>query len=176
MKTQNNPMKEISIEKITLNIGVGESGDKLEKASKLLETITGQKPIKTKTFKRIPTWNIRPKLEIATKVTVRKKVEELLKSLFEGLNNKLPETKFDNNGNFSFGIEEYLNIPGVEYNPDIGIIGLNIAVTLQRPGFRIKKRRIQKSKLKNSHKITKEEAMEFIKNKFKITITRGKEE
>jgi len=167
MKTQNNPMKEISIEKVTLNIGVGEAGDKLEKAVKLLKSIANQKPIKTRTFKRIPTWNIRPKLEIATKVTVRKNSEELLKRLFSALDNKISEDKFDQNGNFSFGIDEYLNIPGVEYDPEIGIIGLNVAVTLQRPGFRVKKRRL-KSKIKKSHKITKEEAIEFIKDKFKI--------
>ena len=170
MKNPNNPMKEIRIEKITLNLGVGEAGDKLEKAVRLLQKITGQKPVKTKTFKRIPTWSIRPKLEIATKVTVRKNSEELLKRLFSSLNNKLSENKFDINGNFSFGVEEYINIPGVEYDPDIGIIGLDVAVTLQRPGFRIKRRRLQKSKINKSHKIKKEEAIKFIKDKFKITI------
>ena len=172
----NNPMKEISIEKITLNIGVGEDGDRLEKAIKLLEMIAGQKPVKTRTFKRIPGWNIRPKLDIAAKVTLRNNTEEVLKRLFSALNNKLPETKFDNNGNFSFGIGEYIRIPEVEYDPEIGIIGLDIAVTLQRQGFRIKKRELQKSKLKNSHKITKAEAIEFIKNKFNLNITGGKEE
>ena len=66
-----NKMQEIKIEKITLNIGVGETGDKLEKASRLLKTITGESPIKTRTMKRVPTWGIRPKLDIATKVTLR---------------------------------------------------------------------------------------------------------
>lgn len=175
MKNQGNIMKKISIEKITLNIGIGESGDKLDKAVKLLNKIAEQKPIKTKTFKRIPTWNIRPRLEIATKVTIRKKTEEILKRLFEAINNQLPENKFDNNGNFSFGIDEYINIPNVEYDPEIGIIGLDVAVTLKRPGFRVK-RRLKKCKIKKSHKIIKEEAIEFIKNKFNIKIIKKDEE
>ena len=175
MKNQNNIMKNISIEKITLNVGVGEAGDKLEKAVKLLNKITGQKPVKTRTFKRIPGWSIRPKLEIATKVTIRKNPEKLLKRLFQAIENRLEESKFDNNGNFSFGIEEYINIPEVEYDIEIGIIGLDIAVTLQRPGFRIKKR-LNKAKIKKQHKITREEAIEFIKNKFNINITKKGEE
>ncbi|MBL7147391.1 MAG: 50S ribosomal protein L5 [Nanoarchaeota archaeon] len=172
---KNNIMRKIHIEKITLNIGVGESGDKLDKAVKILNKIAGQKPVKTKTFKRIPGWNIRPKLEIAAKVTIRKNTEKILKKLFNAVENKLQENKFDNNGNFSFGIGEYINIPGIEYDIDVGIIGLDIAVTLERPCFRIK-RRLNKSKIKKSHKITKEEAIEFIKNKFDITITKKGEE
>jgi len=166
-----NKMKEIRIGKVTLNIGVGEPGDKLEKAVLLLKEISGSKPIKTKTMKRIPTWSIRPKLDIGTKVTLRgEKAEELLKRLFKATNNRILIKKFDNNGNFSFGIGEYINIPGIEYKPEIGIIGLEVAVTLERPGFRIKKRVLKKSKVGIKHRITKEQSMEFIKNKFNIEI------
>jgi len=165
-----NPMRKIRIEKITLNIGVGEAGDKLEKSKKLLESITGTKAVKTKSNKRIPTWNLRPGLEIACKTTLRsKKAEAMLKRLFQAINNELEESKFDNNGNFSFGVPEYINIPEAEYDPGIGIIGLEVAITLERPGFRIKKR-IKKVKIGKKHKITKEEAIEFIKNEFKINI------
>ena len=171
-----NKMQEIKLEKITLNIGVGESGDKLDKAVSLLKDISGAKPIKTKTTKRIPTWNIRPKLTIGTKVTLRgKKAEKLLKKLFKAVNNKIAIKKFDENGNFSFGIKEYLNIPGVEYKPEVGIIGLEVAVTLERPGFRIK-RRLNKNKIGKKHKITKEQAMEFTKKMFNIKITEKEEE
>src|SRR3989344_3733041 len=172
-----NKMREIRIGKVTLNIGVGESGDKLDKAVSLLKEISGSNPAKTKTMKRIPTWNIRPKLNIGTKVTLRgKKSEEILKRLFKAVKNKITGKKFDKNGNFSFGIKEYLNIPGAEYKPEIGIIGLDAAVTLERPGFRVKKRRLKKSKVGQKHRITKEEAMEFIKNKFNIEITDKEEE
>lgn len=166
-----NPMQEIKIEKVTLNIGVGGTGDKLEKASKLLTTITKSKPIKTRTMKRIPTWGVRPKLEIATKVTLRGELaESVLKRLLVAANNTLTESKFDKSGNFSFGIPEYIDIPGVEYNAEIGIIGLEAAVTLKRPGFRIKYRKISNVKVPLRHRVSREDAIMFIKNKFNVTI------
>ena len=166
-----NRMREISIEKVTLNIGVGGPGDKMEKAMKLLTKITNKKPIQTKTMKRIPTWGLRPNLAIGCKVTVRTKdKEELLSRLLKAVENKLDESKFDNSGNFSFGIREYIDIPGVGYDVEIGIIGLEVAVTLTRPGFSIKRRKVKQSKVPLRHKITKEEAMGFIKNKFDVNI------
>jgi len=166
-----NKMKQIRIEKLTLNIGVGAPGEKLDKAVKLLQTIADQKPVQTKTKKRIPTWKLRPGLQIATKVTLRRKeAQELLIRLLKAKNNKLKESKFDNQGNVSFGIPEYLDISGVEYDMSIGIIGLEAAITLTRPGFRIKKRRIHTKKLPKKHKITKKEAIEFMKAKFNIKI------
>ena len=171
-----NEMKNIRIEKITLNIGVGEAGDKLDKAAKLLGLITNSKVIKTKTMKRIPTWSIRPKLPIAAKATLRgKKAEEVLLRLLKAKKNVLENKKFDRFGNFSFGIREYIDIPEIEYQPDIGIIGLEVAVTLERPGFRIKRRAIP-SKIGKNHMITKEESMEFIKNKFSTKIVEKEEE
>ena len=171
-----NKMQEIRIEKITLNIGVGESGDKLEKVMILLKEITNSKPVKTKTMKRIPGWNIRPKLAIGAKVTLRgRKAEELLKKLLKSVNNKILLRKFDDFGNFSFGIKEYINIPEMEYKPEIGIIGLEVAVTLERPGFRVKKRALRKSKIGKKHLITKEQSIEFMKNKFNIEIAEKEE-
>ena len=164
-------MQEVKIEKVTLNIGVGSTGDKLEKASRLLNTITKAKPVKTRTMKRIPTWGVRPKLEIATKVTLRGEIaENVLKRLLAAANNALTESKFDKFGNFSFGVPEYIDIPGVEYNAEIGIIGLEAAVTLKRPGFRIKRRRIASTKVPLRHRVSREDAMLFIKNKFNVTI------
>lgn len=164
-----NSMREIGIEKVTLNMGTGTEKQNMEKAMKLLKKITNAKPIQTKTMKRIPTWGIRPRLPIGCKVTLRgKKAEELLTRLLQAVNNQLNESRFDKEGNFSFGITEYLDIPGVEYDADIGIIGLEVAVTLKRPGFRIKRRKKQKKKIPAKHKISKEESMEFIKNKFGV--------
>ena len=59
-----NKMREIRIEKITLNIGAGKDVGKLEKGVKLLKNITGINPVKTVTQKRIPTWGLRPGLPI----------------------------------------------------------------------------------------------------------------
>jgi large subunit ribosomal protein L5 len=166
-----NPMKKIDIEKITLNICVGQPGDNLDKAIKLLNKITTSKPVKTKAKKRIPTWNIRPGLEIGCKVTLRgQKAKELLKRLLASTNNQLNEKNFDNQGNLSFGVLEYIDIPGVEYDASIGIIGLEVAVTLKRPGFRIKNRKIKSKKIAKSHKISKQEAIDYMKNEYKINI------
>ena len=152
-------------------MGVGTPGDKLNKAKKLLETIASAKAVETKTMKRIPTWGLRPKLAIGCKVTLRgKKAEELLTRLLKAQDNKLKQTNFDNFGNFSFGIKEYIDIPGVEYNPEFGIIGLEAAVTLERPGFRIK-RRLKERKIPFRHKIQKHEAMDFVKSKFNAVIS-----
>ena len=166
-----NPMKNIRVEKITLNIGVGSAGDKLNKAVSLLQNITGAKPVQTITMKRIPSWGVRPKLPIGAKVTLRRnKAQEVLIRLFKAKDNKINITSFDAQGNFSFGISEYLDIPGVEYDPNIGVIGLEVAVTLERPGFRIKKRKLNQSKIGTKHLITKEDAQDFIKNNFKIEV------
>jgi len=164
-------MRKIRIEKVTLNIGVGQPGDKLEKAMKLLKNITDRKPVQTKTMKRIPTWGLRPNLPIGCKVTLRGDLaEKILNRLLKSRGNILPNSKFDNLGNFSFGIPEYIDIPDVEYDPDIGIIGLEVAVNLVRPGYRIKLRKIKKAKIPQRNRITKEEALEFIKEKFNTKI------
>src|SRR3989344_1851265 len=172
-----NPMTNLRIEKITINIGVGEAGDKLNKATKLLERITGAKPVQTMTMKRIPTWGLRPKLPIGTKVTLRgAKAEEILSRLFKAVENKLDIKKIDTSGSFSFGVKEYLDIPGIEYDPGIGVIGLEVAVTLEKPGFRIKKRRLHKSKIGIKHLLTKEDAKNFIIKNFGVKVIEGEEE
>ncbi len=171
MKTSN-PQRAIKIEKITLNIGVGQAGDKLEKAKKLLSNLTNKKPVQTTTQKRIPTWGLRPNLPIGVKVTLRdKQASLLLKKLLAALDNEISEKKFDKFGNFAFGIPEYIDIPDVPYDIDIGIIGLEVAVTLKRAGFRIKKRRIKPSKIKQSHMVTKKEAIDYLKDNYNVRIS-----
>ncbi len=166
-----NIMKEIRIEKVTLNMGTGGPGDRLEKGLKLLNKITGMKAVPTTTNERIPTWEIRPGLQVGCKVTVRgKKAEELLGRLLKANVENITSLKFDNHGNLSFGVPEYIDIPGVPYDSTIGIIGLNVAVTLERPGFRVKKRALRKRKISASHKITKEEAVNFINKKYNLGV------
>ncbi|MEK6904204.1 MAG: 50S ribosomal protein L5 [Nanoarchaeota archaeon] len=169
-----NKMRAISIEKINLNIGTGGQGDKMEKSLKLLSSITGEKPVSTKTKLRIPEWGVRPGLSIGCKVTLRgKKAVEIFRRLLSAVNNTLKESNFDKFGNFSFGIKEYLDIPGVKYDPDIGITGLEVAVTLKRPGFRVKRRALRRGHIPKRHQIAKSEAIEFIKSGFNANILGG---
>lgn len=166
-----NKMEEIRIEKLTLNIGVGAPGEKLDKAIQLLTHISGSKPVETTTKKRIPNWSLRPKLKIACKVTLRKKkAYALLAKLLKSRGNNLKLSNFDETGNLSFGIPEYIDIPGLDYKPEIGMYGLDVAVTLSRPGFRIKERSRFRKKLPTKVKIRKEEAVDFIKKEFGVVI------
>lgn len=166
-----NLMKRIEIEKMTLNVGAGKDPKKLEKGVLLLKHLTGIDPVKTITQKRIPTWGLRPGLPIGCKITIRDKdvIKNLLQRFLKAKNNSLQETQFDENGNLAFGIHEYIDIPSVQYTPDVGIMGFQITITLKRPGFRVKVRKVQKRKVKKSHRISRQEAMEFMKNSFNVS-------
>ena len=166
-----NPMRQIKIEKLTLNIGSGTNNAKLEKGMKLIQNITGRPPVKTFTTKRIPTWGVRPGLPIGCKLTLRKKEAiEMLERLLKSKENQLSARQFDSSGNFSFGIHEYIDIPGAKYDPVIGIMGLEVCVTLERNGYRIKRRRSKSGKIPQKHSISKDEAIDYISNKFSIKV------
>jgi len=164
-------MREIKIEKVVLNIGAGKDQSKLDKAFTLLSSISGKKPVKTFTSKRIQEWGLRPGLAIGCKITLRKKeAQELLIRLLDAKDNNLRDSQFDNNGNISFGINEYIDIPSVKYDPKVGIIGLQVCITLERPGFRIRRRNFQRRKIPSIHKIKKEEAIDFMGKKFNVKV------
>ena len=154
-------MREIRIEKVVLNIGSGAEQSNVQKAKTLLSSISGMNAVETKAKKRIATWKIRKGLPIGSKVTLRgPAAEELLTRLLESLSE---------NG-FSFGIKEYIDIPGAKYDPKVGIIGLDVSVSLGRPGYRIKNRKIKPKRVPKRHSVGAEEGIEFIKQKFKVTI------
>ncbi len=164
-------MQNIRLEKVTLNIGAGKNQELLEKGVKLLTSIVGIAPVKTITSKRIPEWGLRPGLPIGCKLTLRReKAKEMLKRLLHAKDNVLKRAQFDNCGNVAFGIPEYIDIEGAKYDPEIGIIGLEACVTLERPGFKVKKRRVLPAKIGKNQRITREEAIEFMKNEFGIKI------
>jgi len=161
----------ISIEKVTVNIGIGAAGEKLEKAKKLLEKLTGQKPVENKSDKRIPTWNVRPGLAIGTKVTLRgKKAIDFLNLSLDARDRTVKDSNFDNLGNFSFGIHEYIDVPGFKYDPDIGILGFDVSATLQKWGYRVKKRKRKTARLPKRHWITKKESIDYFKKNFSVVI------
>lgn len=162
----NNVMREISLSKLTINMGAGDSTPKVENCKKLLEKLTGKKVMVTKTHKRNP-FGVAKGRAIGVKVTLRgDEAREFLKNSLQSLENKLKSSQFDSSGNFSFGIHEYFNIPGVKYDPDIGMLGMDVCVTLERKGFRVKKRRIRPGKIGKKHRITSEEAAEWVRKNF----------
>lgn len=169
-----NPMQSIRIEKVVVNICVGKSGEPLEKAKKVLEQITGQTPCTRKAKRTIKDFGIRRGEPIACIVTLRKnKAYEFLKKALEAIGNKLSESCFDSYGNFSFGIKEHIEIPGTKYIPELGIFGMDVCVSLERPGYRVKKRASRKSKIGKKHLITKDEAIEYIHETFGTEILRS---
>jgi large subunit ribosomal protein L5 len=164
-----NPMREIRIEKVTLNMGCGSDKNKLNRAVKLLEMLSGQKPIITKTHKRTK-FGMADKRPIGTKVTLRNsKAEEFLKNVFTAIDKELKENQI-NNGNFGIGIKEYIDLPNAKYDPDIGVMGLDVSVTLMRPGFRVKKRSVKKEKIGKKHLISKAETIDWLKKRFGVKI------
>lgn len=166
-----NPMQEVKIAKATINIGVGEGGEKLARAEKLLISLTDQKPIRTYSRVTNPEFGIRKGQPIACKVTLRdEKADEAIQLILSGIGNTLKSKQFDKSGNVSFGIEEHIDIPGIRYDPDIGIFGMNISVTFEKAGYRIKKRKIQQKKISPKHQVTPEETQAFMKGKFQVTI------
>ena len=160
-------MREIKIEKITLNIGCG-TKTPIETARTILTNVSGGKVVITKTKKR-STFNVPKDKDIGCKITLRKNTTPFLKRLLEAKENHLKSSNFDNTGNFSFGIKEYIDIPGMEYEPKLGVLGFDVCVTLERPGYRVKRKRLS-SRLGRDHVIKKDDAIEFAKQKFGVKI------
>lgn len=177
MSGQNeNVMRSIRLEKVTINLGAGDSGPQLEKSKKILGVISGRKVLITKTKKRT-TFGVTKKKPIGVKVTIRgPEAKDIVKKMLQAVDNKLKRSYFDANGNFSFGIHEYINIPGIKYDPDVGILGMDVCVTLERSGFRIKRRKLRPQKIGEKHRITPSEAMDFVKKEFGTEIVEKGEE
>jgi len=166
-----NLMKKIFLNKIVLNMGVGKSGDPIEIGKKTLVQITGKKPNARNSKKAQRDWGVRKNEPIGVAVTVRgDDAIKLLKKLLEAKDNQINERAFDNEGNFSFGIKEHIDIPGVKYDPQIGILGLEVSASLSRPGFSIKLRSKHKARVGKNHRITKGDAIKFYTEKFEVKI------
>lgn len=164
MAKDKNPMQKIKVEKIVLS--VGGIGDELEKGYKLLEFFTGRKPAKMKSRKRIPAFGIRPELEVGAVVTLRKDLHNFLQKLLVTIDNTLKKKQVSEN-NFSFGIKEYIEIPGIEYQRDIGVRGFDVTVVFKNAGRRVKLRKIKRGRIANRQIISREEIIKFMEENFK---------
>jgi len=164
-------MKEIKLEKVVLNMGVGKSGDAIETAKTALEQIAGKKTSSRNAKKAYRDWGVRKGEPIGVAVTVRNDdAKLLLKRLFEAKGNKIQTRSIDQMGNLSFGIKEHIDIPGIKYDPKIGILGLDVSVRLVRPGFRISIRSKHKATVGKLHKITTNEAKEYLVKEFGVDV------
>ncbi len=166
-----NPMCTIKLAKVTVHIAVGKSGEQLEKARKVLEELTGQKTCTRQAKQTVKEFGIREGEPIACLTTLRgDRANEFLKRGLEAVSNTLKGSSFDENGNFAFGVKEHIEIPGTKYQPELGIFGMDIIGTLERPGYRVKRRRIRPSRIGKSHRVHREDAVKFMTDKFGVQI------
>ncbi|MFO8110387.1 MAG: 50S ribosomal protein L5 [Thermoplasmata archaeon] len=171
MTNDKNIMKNPRIVKCVVSIGVGDGGEKLQRAKKVLTMLTGQKPVDTMSRTTNADLGIRKGQTIGCKVTLRGKTAyEFLKKAFWVKENYIWDDSFDNYGNFAFGIEDYTDFEGMSYNPNIGVFGMDISVQLERKGNSITQRSKQKRSIPERHKLTLEEGHTFVRKAFGVEV------
>ena len=166
-----NAMWNLHVEKVVVNIGVGEAGERLVKAEKVLEMVTGQTPVETisKTVNR--DLGIRVGMPLGCKVTLRgEAAEDFIRKALVIREMRVPEYSFDKEGNMSFGISDYTDFEGMKYDPEIGIFGMDINVVLRRAGNRVTQRALLKRRIPKSHRVDREEAIQYMKDNFEVEV------
>lgn len=170
---KSNSMRIPYIAKVTVNIGVGESGERLQKAMTLLERLTGAKPVPRAAKRSIREFGIKRGENIAAVVTLRRAAaEDFLRRVLEGIGWRIRASSFDDNGNFSIGVKEYLILPGARYDAEIGIFGMDVSITLERKGYRVVRRRRARSRIPRRHRVSREEAMAYMALKYNVSIVK----
>jgi large subunit ribosomal protein L5 len=166
-----NLMQRPRIEKVVLNISVGQSGDPLQRAVRVLKDLTGQTPSSRLAKRSIRDWGVRRREPIACLVTLRDEAAiDFLKKAFDAIGSRLKRSSFDINGNFAFGISKHIDLPGVRYNPDLGIVGMDVSVAMGKMGYRVKRKRIARAKVGKKQKLTREESIEHVREAFGLEI------
>ncbi|ESP88905.1 50S ribosomal protein L5 [Candidatus Halobonum tyrrellensis] len=163
-------MREPRIEKAVVHMGVGQGGRELANAEEILEEITGQESVRTTAKRAIAEFDIRPGDPIGAKVTLRDEdADEFLQTALELVD--LRRAQFDDTGNFSFGVEEHTEFPSQEYDPNVGIYGLDVTVALTRPGYRVSKRDTVTRSLPGRHRMTVDDAVAYLEREFEVEVT-----
>lgn len=164
-------MRQPRIHKVVVNIGVGEGGDKLQKAEKVMEMVTGAKPARTLSKIANRDWGLRVGGPIGVRVTLRDEAAEaFVRKALDIRQFKVPDYSFDDGGNLNFGVADYTDFPGMKYDPEIGIFGMDIAIVIERPGGRVRRRKVASRKIPREHKVTREEAMDLMRTKFNVEV------
>lgn len=172
MSESANPMMAPRITKVTVNIGVGEGGNRLLLAERVLSQVTGLTPVRTLSKKTNRDLGTREGAPIGCKVTLRDPahIEKFLKDAFWCRENTLPAYNFDASGNLSFGIRDYTDFPEMKYDPEIGIFGMDVNAVLERPGHRVSRRRHKKARVGRSHRVSRDESLEWFRGRFGLTV------
>lgn len=166
-----NTMRTPVIDKVIVHMGVGESGQHLVNAEEILRTITGQAVVKCFAKRTLPAFAIKKKEPIGCKVTLRgQKAQEFLEIALGIVEKSIVKSQFDSLGNVSFGIEEHTDFPGMRYDPNIGVFGMDVTVVIKRPGERICKRRIATRKIPTNHRVTVEDAIVFLNESYGVEV------
>lgn len=164
-------MRELRIEKIVVNIGVGEAGEKLVKAQKVLDLVTRRKSVQTLSHGAVRDWGVRRNMPIGARVTIRgKEAEDFLKRALSIRANRLPAYSFDPRGNFSFGVQDYTDFEGMKYDPEIGVFGMDISVNVTRPGWRVTRRAVKPRPIARTHRVTRDDGIEFVRTRFGVEV------
>ena len=164
-------MRDLHVEKVVVNIGVGEAGERLAKAEKVLEMVTKQKPVETlsKTVNR--DLGIREGMPLGCKVTLRGDAAiDFVKQALTIREMRVPEYSFDPEGNMSFGITDYTDFEGMKYDPEIGIFGMDVNVVLRRTGNRITQRALLRRRIPKGHRVQRDEAIQYMKDNFNVKV------
>ncbi len=162
-------MREPEIEKVVVHMGVGTGGRELADAEEILQSLTGQEPVQTLARKTEPEFGIREGDPIGAKVTLRG--ERARSFLEEALSlADFSRSQFDETGNVSFGIAEHTDFEGQEYDPTVGIYGLDVTLNLVRPGYRVSKRRVARRSIPASHRLTPEDAITYLEAEFDVEV------
>lgn len=172
MATKQNPMRDIFIDKLVIQCCAGGEADQFTKASKVLKQLTDQDVAYGKSRLTIRGFGIRRGQKISGKVTVRgKKAQDILDRALKIKDFTLDESCFSQEGHFGFGITEHIAL-NMKYDPSIGIFGMDFMVVLGRPGGRVSKRKHNRTRIGHSHRITKDEAIQYAKEKLEITVVK----
>ncbi|MFC6835197.1 50S ribosomal protein L5 [Halomarina ordinaria] len=162
-------MREPTVEKVVVHMGIGEGGQPLANAEDILEAVTGQESVRTVAKRTVQEFNIREGDPIGAKVTLRgERAAEFLDTALELAD--IRRRQFDETGNFSFGVDDHTDFPSQEYNPSIGIYGLDVTVNLVRPGYRVRKRDAVTRQIPSKHRLTVEDAIEFLEAEFDVEV------
>merc|ERR1711977_508934 len=171
-RNPDNVMRKVICDKLIINIAVGESGDRLTKAVRVLQQLSDQTPVENFARYTVRTFGIRRNEKIATHVTVRgPKAMDLIERGLKITDYEISAKHFSETGNFGFGVNEHIDL-GLKYDPQTGIYGMDFFINLKRAGYRVAKKKAKRGRVGVSHRVTKEDAMEWVRQTFNADIRR----